>query len=226
MDFGIASPACPASTRQIAVVNGCSSPVTINSAIIGAGSTDGEFLFAVAPPVPQTLAPGAGLTLDVEYLAKVPGLNLSPLYIDNSLFSPPLLVPLVGESSASATQTDRFVEGTPGQVDVLFVVDNTASMLEESPRLVAAMPAFAQAALGTGVDLHVGVTTTGISPTSGDLSRRRGRRGGGPALPGGRERAAASSPVPRRTSGRRCRARSRWESAASSSRGSRRCGGR
>jgi len=172
LDFGIASPACPASTRQIAVVNGCGSPVTINTATIGAGSTDGEFLFAVAPPLPRTLAPGASLTLDVEYLAKVPGLNLSPLFIDNTLFSPPLLVPLVGESSASAQQTDRFVQSTPGQVDVLFVVDNTASMLEESPRLVAAMPAFAQAALATRADLHVGVTTTGISATN-------------PACPGG-----------------------------------------
>jgi len=166
VDFGIASPACPPLTRQINVVNGCSGPVTVNSAVIGAGSTDGEFLFAAAPPVPQTLAPGAGLTLDVKYLAQVPGLNLSPLFLDNSLFAPPLLVPLIGESSASAIQTDRFVEGAPGQVDVLFVVDNTASMLEESPRLVSAMPAFASAALGTGVDLHVGVTTTGINPTN------------------------------------------------------------
>jgi len=146
-------------------VNGCGTPVTVNSTIIGAGSTDGEFLFVVAPPVPQTLAPGSGLTLDVEYLGKVPGLNLSPLYIDNSLVTPPLLVSLVGESSSTSTQTDTFIEGQPGQVDVLFVVDNTASMLEESPRLVAAMPAFASAALATGVDLHVGVTTTGIDPT-------------------------------------------------------------
>ncbi len=172
VNFGIVSPACPPQTRQINVVNSCATPVTINSAVIGAGSTDGEFLFAVAPPVPQTLAPGTGLTLDVEYLGKVAGLNLSPLFIDNSLFSPPLLVPLIGESSASARQTDRFVEGSPGQVDVLFVVDNTASMLEESPRLVAAMPSFANSALATGVDLHVGVTTTGINSTN-------------PACPGG-----------------------------------------
>jgi hypothetical protein len=172
VNFGVASPACPAQTQLIKVVNGCAIPVTVNSATIGAGSTDGEFLFAVAPPVPQTLAPGAGLTLDVEYLANVPGLNLSPLFIDNSLISPPLLVSLVGESSATATQTDTFVEGQPGQVDVLFVVDNTGSMLEENPRLVAAMPAFANAALSTGVDLHVGVTTTGIDPT-------------GPSCPGG-----------------------------------------
>ena len=165
VNFGDASPACPAMTKQINVLNSCSTPVTVNSAVIGAGSTDGEFLFALAPPVPQTLAPGASLTLDVEYLAKVPGLNLSPLYIDNSLVTPPILVSLVGESSATATQTDSFTEGQPGQVDVLFVVSNEISMLEESPRLVAAMPGFGRAALATGVDLHVGVTTSGIDPT-------------------------------------------------------------
>ena len=172
VNFGDASPACPAMTKQIDVLNSCSTPVTVNSAVIGAGSTDGEFLFALAPPVPQTLVPGASLTLDVEYLAKVPGLNLSPLYIDNSLVSPPILVSLIGESSATATQTDTFIESQPGQVDVLFVVSNEVSMLEESPRLVAAMPAFANAALATGVDLHVGVTTSGIDPT-------------GPTCPGG-----------------------------------------
>ncbi len=172
VDFGVASPACPASTRQISVTNGCSAAVTVNSAVIGAGSTDGEFLFAVAPPVPQSLAPGSQLTLEVKYLAKVSGLNVSPLLIDNSLFAPPLLVSLVGESSATAVQTDRFLQGNPSQVDVLFVVDNTASMLEESPRLVGAMPAFASAALATGTDVHIGVTTTGIDPTN-------------PACPGG-----------------------------------------
>lgn len=190
VDFGISSPACPPSTRQIDVVNACSSAVTVTSAVIGAGSTDGEFLFAVAPPVPQILAPGGSLTLDVKYLASVPGLNLSPLFIDNSLFAPPLLVSLVGESSASAQQTDRFVEGAPGQVDVLFVVDNTASMLEESPRLVAAMPAFASAALATGVDLHVGVTTTGIDPT-------------GPSCPGGASGGEAGRLFPADDSGPR-----------------------
>ena len=225
VDFGVASPACPAGTRQINVVNGCSTPVTVNSAIIGAGSTDGEFLFALAPPVPQTLPPGAGLTLDVEYLATVPGLNLSPLYIDNSLFTPPLLVSLVGESSASGKVTDRFVEGQPGQVDVLFVVDNTASMLEESPRLVSAMPSFASSALGTGVDLHVGVTTTGISPTGATCPGGASGGEGGRLFPADNSAARIfTNGTP--TSARRCRGRCRWASARSSSKASRPCGAR
>jgi hypothetical protein len=190
VNFGDVSPACPPTTKQIDVLNACSTPVTVNSAVIGAGSTDGEFLFALAPPVPQTLVPGSSLTLDVEYLGRVPGLNLSPLYIDSTLVSPPILVSLVGESSATATQTDTFTEGSSGQVDVLFVVSNTVSMLEESPRLVAAMPAFAAAALSTGVDLHVGVTTTGIDPT-------------GPTCPGGAQGGEAGRLFPANNSGPR-----------------------
>ena len=115
LDFGVASPACPAVTRQINVVNGCATPVTVNSAIIGAGSTDGEFLFALAPPVPQTLGPGAGLTLDVEYLADVPGLNLSPLYIDNSLFTPPLLVSLVESRAPARRRPTASSRGSPAR---------------------------------------------------------------------------------------------------------------
>jgi len=172
VDFGVVSPVCPASDRQVNVTNGCATPVTVDAATIGAGSTDGEFLFGVAPPVPKTLAPGAGLTLDIKYLAQVPGLSLSPLYIESSIVTEPLMVPLIGESSKTSKQVDKFTQGNPGQVDVLFVVDNTVSMLEEQPRLVSAIPTFVDAALASGVDLHVAVTTTGIDPT-------------GPTCPGG-----------------------------------------
>jgi hypothetical protein len=172
VDFGVVSPVCPASDRQVSITNGCATPVTIDAATIGAGSTDGEFLFGIAPPVPKTLAPGAGLTLDIRYLAQVPGLSLSPLYIEASIVTEPLLVPLIGESSKTATQKDTFIQGDSGQIDVLFVVDNTVSMLEEQPRLVSAIPTFVDAALASGVDLHVAVTTTGIDPT-------------GPSCPGG-----------------------------------------
>jgi hypothetical protein len=190
VDFGVVSPVCPPSDRQVHVTNGCANPVSIDAATIGAGSTDGEFLFVVAPPVPKTLAPGAGLTIDVRYMAQVPGLSLSPLYIENSLTPAPLLVPLIGESTKNPQQTDSFVQGNSGQMDVLFVVDNTASMLEEQPRLVAAMPTFVNAALASGVDLHVAVTTTGIDPT-------------GPSCPGGAQGGEAGRLFPADNSAQR-----------------------
>jgi hypothetical protein len=62
--------------------------------------------------------------------------------------------------------TDTFTQQEASKVDVLFVVDNTASMLEEQPKLRAAIPAFVDVAQRKAVNLHVGVTTTGVESAS------------------------------------------------------------
>ena len=80
--------------------------------------------------------------MEVEYCAQVTGMNLSPLFVDSSDLPEPLLVPLIGESSKRVDKTDTFVQQDGTKVDVLFVVDNTASMVEEQPRLDHALPAF------------------------------------------------------------------------------------
>ncbi|MFL5319491.1 MAG: hypothetical protein ACJ790_07520, partial [Myxococcaceae bacterium] len=105
---------------------------------------------------------GDAITVEVKYMAQVPGMNLSPLYVDAADLARPLMITLLGESSTIANQTDLFTQQDGSKVDVLFVVDNTASMVEEQPRLVAAIPSFVSAAQQKGVDLHVAVTTTGI----------------------------------------------------------------
>ena len=93
-------------------------------------------------------------------------MNLSPLFVDSSDLPEPLLVSLVGESSERVDKTDTFVQQDGAKVDVLFVVDNTASMVEEQPRFINALPAFVSTALDKRVDLHVAVTTTGINAES------------------------------------------------------------
>jgi hypothetical protein len=166
VDWGVARADCPPTPREVNYLNACRVPVTVSGVRIGAGTTDGEFQLLDAPGTPFSLAPGSAFTVDVGYRAQVTGLNLSPLYVDSSDLPEPLLVPLVGESSRRVDKTDTFVQQDVSKVDVLFVVDNTASMVEEQPRIVSAMPAFADAALAKGVDLHVAVTTTGITPLS------------------------------------------------------------
>ncbi len=166
IDWGVARPACPPASREVNYLNACRVPVTVSDVRIGAGTTDGEFVLRDTPAMPRTLEPGAAFTVEVGYLAKAFGLNLSPLFVDSSDLPEPLLVPLIGESSRRVDKTDTFVQQDGAKVDVLFVVDNTASMVEEQPRIVSAMPAFAEAALAKGVDMHVAVTTTGIAPIS------------------------------------------------------------
>ncbi|REG35848.1 flagellar associated PapD-like protein [Archangium gephyra] len=170
VDYGVSRPDCAPAPREVNYLNACRNPVTVSNVFIGAGTTDGEFELHDAPATPFTLDPNDGFTVTVGYLAQVYGLNMSPLFVDSSDLPVPLLVPLIGESSKRMDKTDTFIQQDGSKVDVLFVVDNTASMVEEQPRIVAAMPAFADAALARGVDLHVAVTTTGIDPVSNACS--------------------------------------------------------
>ncbi len=167
VDFGLGRRDCPPAPRQVNYVNACPGPLTVSGVRLGAGTTDSEFSLLDAPnPLPITLQPGEAFTADVAYFAQVNGMNLSPLYVDSSDLPQPLLVPLVGESSKRVDKTDTFIQQDGAKVDVLFVVDNTASMVEEQPRFTNALPAFVSAALEKSVDLHVAVTTTGITSES------------------------------------------------------------
>lgn len=166
LDFGQARPDCPPQPLKTRIENSCASDVQVRSIRIGAGTTDGEFVISDTPAAPLTLAPGQAMTIEVTYAAQVAGMNLSPLFIDAADIARPLMVTLLGESSSQANQTDVFTQQDGKKVDVLFVVDNTASMVEEHPRLVAAIPSFVSAAQAKGVDLHVAVTTTGIDAAS------------------------------------------------------------
>jgi Abnormal spindle-like microcephaly-assoc'd, ASPM-SPD-2-Hydin len=166
VDFGVAWLVCPPPERQVSFLNACSAPVTVAAAVIGPGTTDGEFVLTQGLGAPRTLQPGEAFSLKVDYAAQAPGMNISPLYVDVLGLPAPLMVSLVGESSRKVERTDRFVQTDGGKVDVLFVVDNTASMVEEQPRFISALPAFAQAAGQRGVDLHAAITTTGIEPVA------------------------------------------------------------
>jgi hypothetical protein len=163
VDFGYARLDCPADPQQVSFLNACANDVTVTGVRIGAGTTDGEFEIRSAPATPLTVKPGEAFTVEVRYVAAISGMNLSPLFVETSDLPRPLEVTLLGESSFVIEEEDRFVQQDGSKVDVLFVVDNTASMVEEQPRLAAAMPAFADAALSRNVDLHVAVTTTGIT---------------------------------------------------------------
>ncbi len=168
LDFGAELNICPPPPGEVNFLNACSEPLDVTGVRIGPGTTDGEFTITDAPAtLPLRLAPGEAFTVAVDYAARVPGMQLSPLYVDTPSLAEPLLVPLIGESSDRVEATDRFTQQDAAKVDVLFVVDNTPTRVEEQPRFTAALPAFVEAALAKGVDMHAAVTTTGIEPSAG-----------------------------------------------------------
>lgn len=168
LDFGTVRPDCPPPPLDLRVENVCGAPATVLRAFVGPGTTDGQFALAsTSTTLPTVLEQAQSFSLGVSYSGLAIGTNLSPLFVDVLGLRAPLLVPLLGESSAKAERQDVFVQQDGSKVDVLFVVDNTASMVEEQPRLHRALPAFVSAAMAKQVDLHLGVTTTGIEPATG-----------------------------------------------------------
>ncbi len=61
---------------------------------------------------------------------------------------------------STPVQVDRIVQTTVPAVDVLWVIDNSCSMSEEQEALTTNFPKFMQFFVDSGLDYHVGVTST------------------------------------------------------------------
>ena len=67
---------------------------------------------------------------------------------------------------ATPRNTDRVVQLTTPEVDVLFAIDNSCSMEDEQLALTDAFPYFMTFFLGSGLDYHVGVVSTDMDDPS------------------------------------------------------------
>ncbi len=68
-------------------------------------------------------------------------------------------------SLATPSQLDVLTQSAQAELDVLWVIDASASMAEERPKLLDALPSFMDDLLDSGLDWHVGVVTMGEGPT-------------------------------------------------------------
>ncbi|MCB9670609.1 MAG: VWA domain-containing protein [Alphaproteobacteria bacterium] len=85
---------------------------------------------------------------------------------------PPPVVPNP-PAAINPVQIDRIVQVAQPQVDILFIVDDSCSMYEEQTALAQNFPQFMSYFLGSGLDYHIGVTTTDTeNPTIAGKLRR------------------------------------------------------
>jgi len=177
VDFGPIRYDCATEARRTLISNQCPYPVTVDSTRIGTGTSD-QFQLTTPLDIPRTLAPGAGFELEVTYARNVHGQHYSPLFVRANNEPNPLLVPLLAETNHEGIQLDKFVQGTDSQLDVLFVVANTTTMETFQQRLRAALPGWMEHARKEGVDLRVGVTTTGLVTRAQCSGGTQGAEGG------------------------------------------------
>ena len=64
------------------------------------------------------------------------------------------------------TQTDKLVQVTVPEVDIMWNVDNSCSMYEEQNGISQNNPIFMDFFLGSGLDYHIGVTSTDMNDSS------------------------------------------------------------
>lgn len=78
---------------------------------------------------------------------------------------PPNYPPGLAPPIESISQTDHVVQVQIPQVDILWIIDNSCSMVEEQTSLTENFPIFMDYFLGSGLDYHIGVTSTDIDNT-------------------------------------------------------------
>lgn len=178
VDFGLQRISCPAVTRTVRVTNACSRRVTLSDAVWGPGGT-AELVRLPVPALPLELVPGASTTLSLRYDPVDEGHDAAPLLLASSEYE--LSVPVHGAGTANDQRTDVFLQSARSAVDVLFVVDNSGSMMEEQQAIGQAFDQFIQYAVSQGIDYHIGVTTTGLTPSGGGWSDCPGGVDGGEA---------------------------------------------
>ncbi len=178
LDFGTVFVGCASPKRQAVVTNGCTGPVTIQSLVKGAGNST-EFSISQQPTFPRTLNPGESFLVEVSYAPVDDGNDFLPLFFDDG--TDKRLLSVGGRGELNPSQTDRFEQADRAKVDVLFVIDNSGSMMEEQEAVGRNFSSFLKFAVAQGIDYNIGVTSTGIDPSPGGWSSCPGGVEGGEA---------------------------------------------
>jgi hypothetical protein len=159
VDFGTIPTNCRSNFRQVSIYNTGTSQETVSQIFLDPSSSGELILNPVSLPI--ALPAGAQSSLSLRYLPTDIGSDYGVLFIQHSASQVPVAVPLNGMSDPNAMVTDTF-EQLPSPADVLFVVDNSYSMMEEQAVLGQNLGTFLSFAQGQGIDYQIGVTTTDV----------------------------------------------------------------
>ncbi|MEE2903568.1 MAG: choice-of-anchor D domain-containing protein [Myxococcota bacterium] len=165
LNFGKQRPGCAGIRRSVTIYNAGTSDELVQS--IARTPTNPEFL--AIGGTGASVEAGSSVIVDVVYRAQDLGVDYNDLII--SLAGKPydFIVPMVGEGSPNPRVTEVFQQLEKREVDVLFVIDDSCSMIEEQTSLVANFDSFISTANIRNVDFHIGVTTTDPFAVSGRL---------------------------------------------------------
>lgn len=181
LDFGPRRPSCGPRELVATFRNLCAAPVEVGELALGRGTDPNAFAIVDATPVPRTLASGERVEARIRFTPALPGYAYQPLFVRGDDSQLPRITPLSGESLAELPREERWVQPAPAKLDLLFVIDNTASMKDERAALARSVAGFLADADVRGIDYRIGVTSTGMTPAPGGGAACTGGADGGEA---------------------------------------------
>ncbi|HEX4384602.1 MAG TPA: choice-of-anchor D domain-containing protein, partial [Myxococcales bacterium] len=172
-DFGPNTAGCAIPQETVFAVNHCSGPVTVTAI----NDTGGPF--SASATVPFTVQPQTNLPISITYNPPGPGDDVGAVWVTTSLGTQPR-AGLTGGSQAATTVVDQFTQSTP-KVDLLIVIDNSSSMVEEQAALQQSLDTLWNRIALANADFHIAVTTSGMTPYTAGFSQCPGGADGGEA---------------------------------------------
>jgi hypothetical protein len=116
---------------------------------------------------PGAVAPGGGRAVTVTFTADATRAYEASLRVfSDDPDEPVLVVPITGEGAAAPEIEQVFEQTGATAVDLLFVVDDSASMRSEVQRLTTVFDAFIEDLEQLALDYQIGVTTTDTTDPS------------------------------------------------------------
>lgn len=171
LDFGTLDPACGVARRAGILLNQGSLPAVVEGARLVADEA-GVFSVEIGP-LPRAVAPGESIEWAVLAQVGPPRAHEARVVLEARVEGDlPIEVErrILAVSDSSPLRTDRFVQATRRSTDVLFVIDNSASMVLEQDAIGRSFDSFLSDANRGLNDFQIGVTTTDLS-TGGERGR-------------------------------------------------------
>jgi hypothetical protein len=170
LNFGVVQQGCASREKTFTVYNVCTAPQHVTALGFQAdpsgrcpdqgGTHTCPFRITQAPTLPATVTPGQSVTFKVKFQPAAVETDQAQIAVQSQELADPYVVTLQGRGDTTAVQTDTFHQDAQPKVDVLIVVDDSASMISKQQHLASNFQSFIQFAQNQQVDYHIAVTST------------------------------------------------------------------
>lgn len=159
LDFGVVAAGCASPAIRVATLQNSGFAALIIDSITVAGTSSAAFTIDNPISGPVQLDFLESIEVQVNFDPAQLGPANAELRIVVQGTPAPIVVQLLGSGEANAARVDTISLGVQ-KLDILFMIDNSASMGPGQNALSAAIPRFASRLIGTASDFHVGMVTT------------------------------------------------------------------